>query len=254
MNRLGLPSMRQQSASLAPKLPCNHAGLPEYETSRLIFNRHERIATLSYLLESWCFRVLRNEGLGVASNRARHEAVMPRRAIPLIFSSVLLGLAGGIAIRAQSADQAPAVGQSSSAESADQLLAKGKEIFLERCARCHNDGGDKPLKTGLPLNEREPFQRRDRSSRERPPARSTGERTPRGYAIYFEFDAEQGLGERRSTETLVGMVCQGARRLSRNGFGSHSSAGDLLARCNCQLSLPSFAPLNSVFVTPAAHR
>ena len=80
---------------------------------------------------------------------------MPRRAIPLIFSSVLLGLAGGIAIHAQTADQAPAVGQSSSAESADQLLAKGKEIFLERCARCHNDRGDKPLKTGLPLNERE---------------------------------------------------------------------------------------------------
>ena len=80
---------------------------------------------------------------------------MPRRATPFIFSSVLLGLAGGIAIRAQSADQAPAVGQSSSAESADQLLAKGKEIFLERCARCHNDRGDKPLKTGLPLTERE---------------------------------------------------------------------------------------------------
>ena len=93
--------------------------------------------------------------MGVASNRARHEAVMPRRAIPLIFSSVLLGLAGGIAIHAQTADQAPAVGQSSSAESADQLLTKGKEIFLERCARCHNDRGDKPLKTGLPLNERE---------------------------------------------------------------------------------------------------
>ena len=91
---------------------------------------------------------------GVASNRARHEAVMPGRATPLIFASALLGLAGGIAIHAQSAEQAPGVGQSSSAESADQLLAEGKEIFLEHCARCHNERGDKPLKTGLPLNER----------------------------------------------------------------------------------------------------
>jgi len=24
----------------------------------------------------------------------------------------------------------------------------------DRCARCHNDRGDKPLKTGVPLNER----------------------------------------------------------------------------------------------------
>ena len=79
---------------------------------------------------------------------------MPGRATPLIFASALLGLAGGIAIHAQSAEQAPGVGQSSSAESADQLLAEGKEIFLEHCARCHNERGDKPLKTGLPLNER----------------------------------------------------------------------------------------------------
>ena len=34
------------------------------------------------------------------------------------------------------------------------LLAKGKELFLARCVRCHNERGDKPLKTGSPLNER----------------------------------------------------------------------------------------------------
>jgi mono/diheme cytochrome c family protein len=34
------------------------------------------------------------------------------------------------------------------------LLAKGKELFLARCARCHDERGDKPLKTGPPLNER----------------------------------------------------------------------------------------------------
>jgi mono/diheme cytochrome c family protein len=32
--------------------------------------------------------------------------------------------------------------------------ASGKELFIARCARCHNDTGDKPLKTGQPLNER----------------------------------------------------------------------------------------------------
>ena len=75
---------------------------------------------------------------------------MPRRAIPLIFSSVLLGLAGGIAIRAQSADQAPAVGQSSSAESADQLLAKGKEIFLERWLVVTTTAATSPSKQACP--------------------------------------------------------------------------------------------------------
>jgi len=35
-----------------------------------------------------------------------------------------------------------------------RLLAKGKELFLARCARCHDERGDKPLKTGPPLNER----------------------------------------------------------------------------------------------------
>ena len=77
---------------------------------------------------------------------------MPGRAIALIFASALLGFAGNIAIHAPSVDQTPGVGQSPPAEEADQLLAEGKEIFLERCASCHNERGDKPLKTGLPLN------------------------------------------------------------------------------------------------------
>jgi hypothetical protein len=29
------------------------------------------------------------------------------------------------------------------------------EIFVERCAKCHDERGDKPLKTGLPLSQRE---------------------------------------------------------------------------------------------------
>ena len=35
-----------------------------------------------------------------------------------------------------------------------RLLAKGKELFLDRCARCHGENGDKPLTTGVPLSDR----------------------------------------------------------------------------------------------------
>lgn len=40
-------------------------------------------------------------------------------------------------------------------EERDKLLATGKKVFVERCAKCHNERGDKPLKTGLPLSQRE---------------------------------------------------------------------------------------------------
>ena len=86
--------------------------------------------------------------------KVRYEAVMPVRTTAYLFAIILLGFAGGIAIHARSADQVPAADQSLSVQERAQLLAKGKEIFLERCARCHNERGDKPLKTGPPLNER----------------------------------------------------------------------------------------------------
>jgi mono/diheme cytochrome c family protein len=61
----------------------------------------------------------------------------------------------GIAIRAQGAGQGHASDQLLSEQERARLLAAGKELFLARCARCHNEHGDKPLKTGPPLNERE---------------------------------------------------------------------------------------------------
>ena len=36
----------------------------------------------------------------------------------------------------------------------EQLLALGKKLFVEKCAKCHDERGDKPLTTGLPLSER----------------------------------------------------------------------------------------------------
>jgi mono/diheme cytochrome c family protein len=71
-----------------------------------------------------------------------------RTTTTFVFASALLGCAGCIPLHAQSAEQ-----PTSTVES-DRLLAAGKEIFLERCASCHNERGDKPLKTGAPLNER----------------------------------------------------------------------------------------------------
>jgi mono/diheme cytochrome c family protein len=38
--------------------------------------------------------------------------------------------------------------------SVGQSLARGKEIFVVRCAGCHNEGGDKPLPDGPPLDRR----------------------------------------------------------------------------------------------------
>jgi mono/diheme cytochrome c family protein len=71
----------------------------------------------------------------------------------LIFSVTLVGFAAGIVIRGRSARQAVA-SQPKSGDERDRLLATGKELFVARCARCHNETGDKPLKTGPPLNER----------------------------------------------------------------------------------------------------
>jgi mono/diheme cytochrome c family protein len=36
----------------------------------------------------------------------------------------------------------------------DRLLAIGKDLFVARCARCHNERGDKPLEHGPPLKQR----------------------------------------------------------------------------------------------------
>ena len=40
-------------------------------------------------------------------------------------------------------------------EERERLLAIGKKLFMERCAKCHDELGDKPLASGLPLNERD---------------------------------------------------------------------------------------------------
>jgi mono/diheme cytochrome c family protein len=79
---------------------------------------------------------------------------MRGRTAALVISVTVLGFAGGMAIRARGVGQAPAADQPPSEQERGRLLATGKELFMARCARCHDERGDKPLKTGLPLNER----------------------------------------------------------------------------------------------------
>lgn len=83
-----------------------------------------------------------------------------RRAV-LLGAVAALGLAGGIAVQARGGAHAPAVQAATGAASAQtseeeraRLLVKGKEIFVEKCAKCHNERGDKALSSGQPLNER----------------------------------------------------------------------------------------------------
>lgn len=80
---------------------------------------------------------------------------MPGRPAKFLLATVLLVFAGGIAaVHARNARQSSAHDQPPSEEERARLVAKGKELFVKRCARCHNERGDKPLKTGPPLNER----------------------------------------------------------------------------------------------------
>ncbi len=82
---------------------------------------------------------------------------MHGRTAALLFAFALAALAsfaGGIAIRARSTSQVPVTDQRLSAEERARLLAKGKELFLARCSRCHGENGDQPLKKGAPLNGR----------------------------------------------------------------------------------------------------
>jgi mono/diheme cytochrome c family protein len=84
---------------------------------------------------------------------------MPITRILLLLATLSLGFAAGLAIQARTSRQAPS--QSPDQPTAPpspvertRLLAQGKEIFMARCASCHDEHGDKPLKSGPPLNER----------------------------------------------------------------------------------------------------
>ena len=82
------------------------------------------------------------------------DAAMHGRTATLVLAFALAGFAGGITLHAHGTRQTPANDQPLSAEERARLLAKGKDLFLARCARCHGETGGKPLRTGAPLSER----------------------------------------------------------------------------------------------------
>ena len=42
----------------------------------------------------------------------------------------------------------------SEADERGRVLTAGKKLFIQRCARCHGERGEKSLSTGLPLSQR----------------------------------------------------------------------------------------------------
>ena len=132
-----------------------------------------------------------------------YEAAMYGRTAALLFAATLLGFAGGIASYARGAGQAPAADQSLSHEERARLLAKGKELFLARCARCHDERGDKPLKTGPAIERAGALHRRDCPGGERAPPRQDRGRTTRGDTLHFELDENQRFGRKGSTKSVV---------------------------------------------------
>jgi mono/diheme cytochrome c family protein len=83
---------------------------------------------------------------------------MPAMTKRLTLGAALLLLSLSVAKLLFAQGAAPSASQAKTAltgEDRDRLLAAGKKLFMERCAKCHDERGDKPLKTGLPLSQRE---------------------------------------------------------------------------------------------------
>src|ERR1700687_1178717 len=74
----------------------------------------------------------------------------------LLLALLFLTPAGISLFARQSGERAaPAAKAAGAAAASDErLLPIGKKLFVDRCASCHNERGDKPLASGLPLNQR----------------------------------------------------------------------------------------------------
>lgn len=72
----------------------------------------------------------------------------------LLLAAASLSLGGLLLSFGQSERQVARRETPASTEERERLLAIGKKLFLERCAKCHDEQGEKPLKSGPPLSER----------------------------------------------------------------------------------------------------
>lgn len=79
---------------------------------------------------------------------------MPRLKPTRAGLSLLAALALGLALHSAPAFEPPSEAAAGKPSENPKVLARGKELFMERCAKCHGERGDWPLKNGPPLNER----------------------------------------------------------------------------------------------------
>jgi mono/diheme cytochrome c family protein len=77
------------------------------------------------------------------------------RLLTLILLFVVFVLSSLLVPSVRSQSQVSQPEKSSRAEEPERALILGKRIFVEKCARCHAEAGDKPLQSGLPLNQRD---------------------------------------------------------------------------------------------------
>ncbi len=112
----------------------------------------------------------------------------------LLFLSVALVLAASYA-----QEPAPAPSDDKAAQ-----LAIGKKLFLEKCGKCHDERGDKPLASGPPLNERELAREEiERAVSGRLRDRTDGERAAVVTYIQSFLKKKPGLAAERSVETVI---------------------------------------------------
>ena len=71
----------------------------------------------------------------------------------VLFLMAGLGLTGAMFARARVSGLTISP-QTAGEQERERLMTKGKAIFVEKCAKCHNERGDKALSSGSPLNER----------------------------------------------------------------------------------------------------
>jgi mono/diheme cytochrome c family protein len=72
----------------------------------------------------------------------------------LVFTIALFSTGGLLFTRSIGIEHARAVETQSGEKEDERLIAIGKQLFIKNCSGCHQEQGDKPLATGLPLNER----------------------------------------------------------------------------------------------------
>ena len=88
-------------------------------------------------------------------------------------------------------------------DKAAQLLV-GKNLFVEKCGKCHDERGDKPLASGPPLNERDlTCEEIERAVRGRLRDRTDDERSAVVAYIQSLLKKKPGLAAERSVETVI---------------------------------------------------